>query len=187
MEVVLHTCCGPCASACVRRLQEKNCKVVMYFSNSNIDSREEFELRVAAAKRLADVDGVEIAIDDYDHEAWLRAVKGLENEPERGKRCDACFRFNIARAAEFAKSRGIAKVTSSLTVSPHKSSARVFAAGDEVAGDMFLHEDFKKKDGFLCSIRRAKELKLYRQGYCGCEFSKRRNDEASKQREGNTK
>ena len=180
MEVVLHTCCGPCASACVKRLQDENCKVVMYFSNSNIDSREEFERRAAAAKRRAAADGVEIAIDEYRHEAWLKAVKGLENEPERGKRCDACFRFNIARAAEFAKKRGIAKVTSSLTVSPHKSSARVFAAGDEVAGDMFLHEDFKKKDGFLCSIRRTKELNLYRQSYCGCEFSKCRGESAAK-------
>lgn len=152
------------------RLREEGHDVTMFYSNSNIDTPEEFEKRFAAAKRLAEADGVELVEDGYNHEAWLREVAaGLENEPEKGARCEKCFRFNLARTARYAAEHGFDAFATSLTVSPHKVSARIFeASGDE----RFLKADFKKRDGFKASLRRSAELGLYRQSYCGCEFSK---------------
>ena len=171
MKVVLHSCCGPCASACVPRLRERGDAVTMFFSNSNIDSREEYERRLAAARKLAAAEGVELVADAYDHETWLREVAaGCEDAPEKGVRCERCYRYNLARTAAFAAANGFDGFTTSLTVSPHKPSAKIFAASDD---PRFLHEDFKKREGFKLSVRRAAELGLYRQAYCGCEFSRR--------------
>jgi len=176
MKVLLHTCCGPCASACEPRLREEGHDVALFFSNSNIDTREEFERRLAEARKLAAADGVEVVADAYDHADWLEKVaKGHEAEPEKGARCARCFRYSLARAAAYAAAHGYDAFTTSLTVSPHKVSPMVFAAGAEAAGgaSKFLEVDFKKKDGFLRSLRRTEELGLYRQSYCGCEFSRR--------------
>ena len=171
MKVVLHSCCGPCASACVPRLRERGDAVTMFFSNSNIDSREEYERRLAAARKLAAAEGVDLVADAYDHETWLREVAaGCEDAPEKGVRCERCYRYNLARTAAFAAANGFDGFTTSLTVSPHKPSAKIFAASDD---PRFLHEDFKKREGFKLSVRRAAELGLYRQAYCGCEFSRR--------------
>ena len=171
MNVLLHSCCGPCASACVPRLKEEGHAVTMFYSNSNIDTRAEFEKRLAAAQTLAAAEGVTLVADDYDHAAWLRAVAdGYENEPEKGRRCERCYRYNLARTAAYAAAHGFEAFTTSLTVSPHKPSAKIFASSEDPA---FLREDFKKREGFKLSVRRAGELGLYRQTYCGCEFSKR--------------
>lgn len=162
------------------RLRDEGRGVTLFYSNSNIDTREEFDRRLASARRLAEAEGVRLVEDEYDHGAWLREVAaGRESDPERGERCSRCFRFSLERAVRYAASHGLEAVASSLTVSPHKVSAAVFAAGDaaaEAAGGSaeFLHEDFKKKEGFRLSVRRAAELGLYRQSYCGCEFSRRR-------------
>lgn len=171
-RIVLHTCCGPCASACVPRLKADGREVVMYFANSNIDTREEYEKRLAEARKLAAVENVRIEAEPYDHDEWLREVAmGYEHEPEKGARCVRCFRYNLAKASKFAAKESISGYTTSLTVSPHKVSSLIFAAGESEHAT-FLPYDFKKKGGFLESTRRAKELGLYRQAYCGCEFSK---------------
>ncbi len=177
VKVLLHCCCGPCASACVPRLVEQGHGVVLYFANSNIDSREEFDRRLEQARKLAAADGVALAVEPYDHADWLEKVaKGLEDEPEKGGRCDRCFRYNLERAAAFAAANGFDSFTTSLTVSPHKVSERVFAAGSAAASTVpLLEENFKKHDGFKLSLRRSAELGLYRQAYCGCEFSHRVN------------
>ena len=173
MKILLHTCCGPCASACVPRLKEEGHEVTMFYANSNIDTAEEFEKRRAEAAKLAAADGVPLVVDPYDHGAWLRvAAAGLEDEPEKGARCAKCFRFNLARVAAYAEAHGYDGFATSLTVSPHKVSPVIFAQGDAVS-PRFLHYDFKKREGFKLSVRRAKELGLYRQSYCGCEFSRR--------------
>ena len=158
------------------RLKESGHDVTMLFANSNIDTAEEFEKRRREAERLAAVDGVPFAALPYDHEDWLAKVAaGHEDDPEKGARCERCFRYNLAKAAEFAAAHGIGAFTTSLTVSPHKVSKMVFEAGEEAAtdGTVFLKEDFKKREGFKLSVRRAAELGLYRQSYCGCEFSKK--------------
>ena len=187
MKTLLHTCCGPCASACVPRLKDEGHDVTMLFANSNIDTREEFEKRKAEAEKLAKHDGVPFAALPYDHEEWLREVAaGFENEPEKGARCARCFRYNLSKTAVFAAEHGFDAFTTSLTVSPHKVSSVIFSAGESVSQSLnqaipqsnnqtipFLPDDFKKKEGFKLSVKRAQELGLYRQSYCGCEFSKR--------------
>lgn len=191
MKVLIHSCCGPCASACVPRLQGEGHEVTMYFANSNIDTAAEFEKRKGEAKRLADHDRVGFAAEPYDHEEWLREVaSGFEHEPEKGARCERCFRYNLAKTAAYAKAHGFDAFTTSLTVSPHKVSEVVFAAGREAEAKYstsqlsnyptsqpsncptFLPENFKKKEGFKLSLKRSAELGLYRQSYCGCEFSR---------------
>lgn len=149
----------------------------MLFANSNIDSQEEFEKRLREAEKLAAVEGVKIVSLPYDHESWLQAVAvGFEDAPEKGVRCERCFRYNLAQAAKYAQDHGIREFTTSLTVSPHKLSPVIFKVGREVADDTsnveFVLEDFKKQEGFKLSVRRTQELGLYRQNYCGCEFSK---------------
>ena len=152
------------------RLKEMGREVTMLFANSNIDTKEEFDKRLREAEKLAAVDGVKIVALPYDHEEWLREVAaGYEHEPEKGARCARCFRYNLTKAAEYAKAHGFDEFTTSLTVSPHKVSAMIFSALDD---PMFLKTDFKKKEGFKLSVKRAEELGLYRQSYCGCEFSK---------------
>ena len=174
MKILLHSCCGPCASACVPRLQDQGHEVTMYFANSNIDTAAEFAKRKGEAEKLADHDGVGFAAEAYDHEEWLREVAaGFEGEPEKGARCERCFRYNLTKTAAYAKAHGFDAFTTSLTVSPHKVSEMVFAAGREVGDSMFKEENFKKKEGFKLSLKRTAELGLYRQSYCGCEFSKR--------------
>ena len=155
----------------------------MLFANSNIDTREEFEKRKAEAEKLAKVDGVMFAALPYDHDEWLRNVAaGYEHEPEKGRRCARCFRYNLAKAADYTAAQGLEAFTTSLTVSPHKVSRVIFSAGREVEAfphpssliphPSFLPVDFKKHEGFKLSVKRAAELGLYRQSYCGCEFSK---------------
>lgn len=171
MKILLHSCCGPCASACVPRLKELGHQPTMLFANSNIDTQEEFEKRLLEAKKLAAADGVDIESIPYDHDDWLRHVAaGYESEPEKGERCRRCFRYNLAKTAQYAAAHGFDMFTTSLTVSPHKISEMVFAASDD---PRFLKENFKKHDGFKRSLMRSAELGLYRQSYCGCEFSRR--------------
>ena len=178
MTTLLHTCCGPCASACVPALKETGREVTLLFANSNIDTEEEFEKRLCEAEKLAAADGVKLAALPYDHGEWLREVAaGYEHEPEKGARCERCFRYNLTKAAEYAKAHGFDAFTTSLTVSPHKVSPLIFAAGHAAAtavGSRFEGWDFKKGGGYDRSVKRAIELGLYRQSYCGCEFSKAR-------------
>ena len=93
MKVLLHTCFGPCASACVPALRDLGKEVSLFFSNSNIDTEVEFEKRLDNARKLAEAEDVELAADAYDHADWLeRVAKGFEDEPEKGTRCARCFR-----------------------------------------------------------------------------------------------
>ncbi len=171
MTTLLHACCGPCASACVPRLKAQGREVVLFFANSNIDTKAEFEKRLESARRLAEADKVKLVVLPYDHEDWLRQVAdGFECEREKGLRCARCFRYHFEKAAAYASAHGCEAWTTSLSVSPHKVSKTIFEAASDLPG--FLAEDFKKGGGFLLSCRRAQELNLYRQAYCGCEFSR---------------
>ncbi|MCQ2389375.1 MAG: epoxyqueuosine reductase QueH [Kiritimatiellae bacterium] len=172
-KTLLHVCCGPCASACVPRMRAEGRAPVLFFANSNLDTEAEWRRRFAAARRLAEAEGVALEAAPYDHAEWLRAVAaGHEDDPEKGERCARCFCHNLGQAAAFAAANGFDGFTTSLTVSPHKPTPAVFAAG-RAAGAGFVEIDFKKHGGFPESVRRAAELGLYRQNYCGCEFSRR--------------
>jgi predicted adenine nucleotide alpha hydrolase (AANH) superfamily ATPase len=170
-KILLHACCGPCAAASVERLMDNGRQVMLYFSNSNINSREEFDKRLEAAEKLVKYFGIELVVDPYRHDDWLEYVKGLENEPEKGRRCSKCFDWSLRRTSLKAAEFGIENFTTTLTVSPHKVSRHIFEAGEKYEG--FEPWDFKKKDGFLRTMQLSRELGLYCQGYCGCEFSMR--------------
>ncbi len=166
--LLLHVCCAPCAAGCVERLLDAGRKVTLFYSNSNIGTAEEFERRLNSVRALARIFELELIVDPYDHAAWLRSVAGLEAEPERGGRCPVCFGFSLGRTAELALLRKMA-FTTTLTVSPHKSSRVIFEVGGRYSN--FEPHDFKKKDGFKRSRELAREYGFYLQRFCGCEFS----------------
>jgi predicted adenine nucleotide alpha hydrolase (AANH) superfamily ATPase len=167
--ILLHICCAPCGSASVERLLRENREVTLFFSNSNIFPKEEYLKRLKYAEKLASHFNVPLIKDDYEHDRWLIFIAGLEDEPEKGSRCRKCFYFNLENTARKAAGLGIKEFTTTLTISPHKDSGLIFEAGGTFEG--FREYDFKKKDGFRRSIELSKELDLYRQDYCGCEFS----------------
>lgn len=168
-RVLLHICCAPCGSAAVERLQRQGI-VTLFFSNGNIFPAEEYERRLAAVRRLAESCVCEVVADVYDHAAWRQWVAGLEDEPERGARCRRCFEYSLSRAAAYARREGFDGLTTSLTISPHKSTSDILAVGRGVS-ERFLDIDFKEEDGFRRSLELSGRLQLYRQNYCGCEFS----------------
>ncbi len=129
-EILLHACCAPCSGAVLECLRDSGIRPVVFFSNSNIAPRGEYDLRLAELRRYGDVMGVEVVEDEYDHAAWLEAVRGLEREPERGRRCEACFRFRLGRAAEYAGSRGLPVLATTLASSRWKDLDQVNAAGE---------------------------------------------------------
>ena len=129
-KILLHSCCAPCSGAVLECLVRGGLKPVVFFSNSNIVPREEYELRKSELRRYCEYLGVEAEDDDYDHAAWLAEVHGLENEPERGARCTACFRFRLLRAARYAAAHGFAVLTTTLASSRWKNLEQVNAAGE---------------------------------------------------------
>ena len=118
-KMILHICCAPCGGGCVERLKERQEKTVLFYSNSNLNSREEFERRLESVRRQAEDQQLELVVDPYDHESWLEAVRGFENEPEQGERCKRCFRFSLNRTALRAKEEAFC---TTLTVSPRIST-----------------------------------------------------------------
>jgi predicted adenine nucleotide alpha hydrolase (AANH) superfamily ATPase len=170
-KILLHVCCAPCSTTVVERLFEQGYEVILFYSNSNIHPEEEYRRRLHEAHRLAEIYQIDLLEDIYDHQAWLDHIRGYEDAPERGERCMRCFHYNLSRAASAAKNIKCAGFTTTLSVSRHKSSKDIFLAGGQFPG--FLAMDFKKKDGYARSIELSRQLDLYRQDYCGCEFSKK--------------
>lgn len=150
---------------------EQGYDVVLFFSNSNIYPPGEYQRRLAEARRLATAMHLELVEDVYDHSAWLSHVRGLEHEPEGGRRCLMCFEYNLGRTSNAMERLGVEGFTTTLTVSRHKSSRDIMNIGGRFRG--FLQIDFKKKNGYARSIELSRQLELYRQDYCGCEFSMR--------------
>jgi predicted adenine nucleotide alpha hydrolase (AANH) superfamily ATPase len=174
MNVLLHTCCAPCASHCVLTLQELGHDVTLFFANANIAPRDEFLKRLEAVHLLSDRLKVPVLLDAPDHADWLdRVARGFEGAPEKGLRCERCFRYSLSRTHAAMLARRFDRFTTTLSVSPHKHSPTLFKIGRELDADRFLPVDFKKQDGFKRSLRLAAEFALYRQTYCGCEFSAR--------------
>lgn len=171
-KILLHTCCGVCASHCVHVLKEDGWEPLLFFSDYNIYPHEEYLRRREAARQLAEANDIPFIEDPPDHALWQEAVaKGFEQCKEGAERCARCFRFSLQRTFDALKKYDAIAFTTSLTVSPHKRSAVLHAIGKEVGGARFIPYDFKKQNGFLDSNQRAAALGLYRQTYCGCEYS----------------
>ncbi|HNY65315.1 MAG TPA: epoxyqueuosine reductase QueH [Deltaproteobacteria bacterium] len=170
-RILLHTCCAPCATTCTERLSAAGRETVLFFSNSNIFPEEEYMKRLEHARKLALILGLELIEDTYDHASWLSHTAGLEDEPEQGARCMRCFQFSLSKTADRAGILKIPSFATTLTVSRYKPSEKIFEAGSAFPG--FLPMDFKKRGGYARSIELSRLYGLYRQSYCGCEFSLR--------------
>jgi hypothetical protein len=182
-RLLLHACCGPCSTHCVEAVRRMGYEPTLFYANDNIAHETEHARRLESLESFARREGVPVVVPEYDHSAWLSAVSGLEGEPEGGSRCAACFRHSLRKTLAYASQAGYGEFTTTLSVSPHKRSAMLFEAGREVAKGVpgggaaptFLECDFKKGGGFLRSIELARAYGLYRQEFCGCEFSRRKH------------
>lgn len=172
-KILLHACCGICSGYPISLLKEMGYTPVVYFYNPNLDTIEEFDKRLNAEKIVCMYHWVDLIIEDYNHQEYLDYIKGLENEPERGKRCDKCIELRLKKTAQKAKELGISKITTSLVISPHKNFDKISNLGKNISDEIeYISINFRKNDGFLKTNRLSKELGLYRQNYCGCEFAK---------------
>ncbi len=175
-KLLLHSCCAPCSTACIERLKE-HFDLTIYYYNPNIDTEEEFNLRANEQVRYCKKVGVECVVTDYDKQSFLTASLGKEKEKEGGARCRECFNLRLCKTAKKAKEKGFDYFATTLTVSPLKNAGLINEIGLELErlfSVKYLPTDFKKDNGYLRSITLSKENGLYRQNYCGCEFSKKR-------------
>ena len=174
-RLLLHSCCAPCSSACLERLKDTFQITVLYY-NPNIDDKEEYEKRKAEQIRfLRETGWADILDCDHDKGAFEKITQGLENEPERGKRCYLCYRLRLAFTAKTAKEKGFDYFATTLTLSPHKNAVWLNEIGQKEGGRYgvnYLVSDFKKQGGYYRSIDLSKEYNLYRQDFCGCKYSK---------------
>ena len=171
MKILLHACCAPCVTVPVKRLS-KLFMTDVFFYNPNISSGEEYILRQKEIIELGRRWKFPVQSGLYEYEKWKKQVRGMENEPERGKRCQICIRMRLKQTAETAKAGKYDVFTTTLTLSPLKDASMINRIGQEVAeqiGIEFLVSDFKKRDGFKQSIEYSRQENLYRQDFCGCQ------------------
>ena len=174
-KILLHACCAICSGYPITLLKDMGYLPVVYFYNPNIYPEAEYQKRLDAERILCKELGCELIEVDYLPEEFYNAAKGLENEPEKGRRCDKCFELRLLKTAKLAKKLGINEFTTSIVISPHKNFQKLTDIGQKIAEEYNLTYkaiDFKKKDGFLKTNRMSRKLNLYRQNYCGCKFSK---------------
>lgn len=186
-KVLLHTCCAPCSSAIIECLLQNGITPVIYYCNPNIFPQEEYQIRKDECTRYAEALGLEIVDADYDHEDWLEYVRGLENEPERGGRCLRCFKLRLLRTAEYARSRGIKVITTTLASSRWKSLEQINEAGEwactktngasegETPDVIWWDRNWRKGGLQERRLQIIREYDFYNQQYCGCEFSIRKD------------
>ena len=148
--------------------------VVVYFYNPNIYPEEEYKRRLEAERTLCVHFGCELIEGKYEPEVYYEYVKGFENEPEKGARCEKCFELRIENTAKKATELCIEEFTTSIVISPHKNFDKISKIGEIIANKYNLKYtsiNFRKNDGFLKTNQISKSLNLYRQNYCGCKFA----------------
>ncbi|MBE5890527.1 MAG: epoxyqueuosine reductase QueH [Lachnospiraceae bacterium] len=190
-RLLLHSCCGPCSSFCIKSLSDYF-YVTVYYYNPNIYPPEEYALRAKEQERFIKEFPTKYPVSfvegRFDPQEFYQCVKGLENLPEGGERCFRCYQLRLEDTVKYAKENKFDYFTTTLSISPLKNAQKLNEIGGELAnayGVPYLFSDFKKKDGYKQSTLIAKEYDMYRQYYCGCIFSKKQRDEeiAKKQSE----
>lgn len=174
-KLLLHACCAPCSSYCLIKLKDIF-DITLYFYNPNITDSAEYDLRLNELIRFSKNFNILVVDGKYNKQEYLSAVLGLENEKEGGTRCEKCFKLRLYSTAKYAKENGFDLFCSTLSISPLKNAKKINDIGVLVENELgvkYLKNDFKKKGGYLKSIELSREYGLYRQNYCGCEFSKR--------------
>lgn len=182
--LLLHSCCAPCSSYCIEELV-KFFRLTVFYYNPNIDTDEEYEKRKNEQKRFIAkfAPEVEFIGEEHESEEFYKAVKGLENEPEGGKRCRVCFALRLSKTAEKAKENGYEFFATTLTISPLKNAKVINEVGFELErtyGVKYLPTDFKKRGGYLRSTVLSERYGIYRQNYCGCVFSRESRTEKNR-------
>lgn len=177
-NLLLHSCCAPCSSYVLEYLSAFF-NITLFYYNPNISPKEEFDKRINELNRLVremlPQSGIKIIEGKYDPETFFELSQGLENEPERGKRCMLCYRLRLEESAKQAKALGMDYFTTTLSISPLKNADALNSIGEALAltyGIPYLVSDFKKRNGYKRSIELSNEYNLYRQNYCGCIYSK---------------
>ncbi|HDP98508.1 MAG TPA: epoxyqueuosine reductase QueH [bacterium] len=173
--LLLHTCCAPCVTVPLQRLQA-DFDVTCYYYNPNIHPIEEYQKRLAELQRFSDEMGISLIVEHYDPDNWFEQVKGLEPEPEGGQRCAVCFAMRLGRTAAQAQAVGFHAFTTTMSISPHKNSELLNQLGKQAAEKNsveYVIANFKKQDGFRKSNELSRRYNFYRQNYCGCIFSQR--------------
>lgn len=179
--LLLHACCGPCSSYVIEYLSDFF-DITIFYYNPNIYPEEEYTKRVEEQRNLiASMPAkhpIHLIEGRFDPKEFYSAVKGFEKIPEGGERCHACFDLRLRESARIAAEGNFHYFTTTLTISPLKNASKLNEIGERLAEEYniaWLPSDFKKKNGYKRSIELSKEFELYRQDYCGCEFSKRDN------------
>ena len=177
--MLLHSCCAPCTSGVVPQLNTFD--ITLLFYNPNIDTLDEYNLRLSALKDYVEKYNKEFNTDlkyiaiPYNHNEFLDKATPLKDEKEGGARCNVCIDVRMKYTAKYAKDHGYDIFASTLSVSPHKNHNIINEIGNRLSTDLkieYLENNFKKNNGFLNSIENSKKYELYRQNYCGCEFAK---------------
>ncbi len=174
-KILLHSCCAPCSGEVIEALCESGLPFTVYFYNPNVHPREEYEKRKESNARFALKMGVPFVDADYDPDCWFARVKGLETEPERGKRCDQCFSMRLERSALYAHENGFPLLTSCFGISRWKNMAQVnacgFSATSKYADVNYWDYDWRKGGGAVRMYEIARREDFYLQKYCGCTYS----------------
>jgi len=182
--LLLHSCCAPCSSYVLEYLSQYF-EITVFYYNPNIFPESEYEARVHEIKRLireneGDYQNQVTFIEgDYDPRTFFTMAKGMEELPERGKRCYDCYELRMREAAQVASQMQMDYFTTTLSISPHKNADWINEIGERLAkeyGVSHLPSDFKKKNGYKRSIELSEQFGLYRQDYCGCIYSKQARD-----------
>lgn len=174
-RVLLHTCCAPCSSAIIECLLQNGITPTLYFCNPNIYPQQEYEVRKQEAIRFAQAQGLEFVDADYNHAEWLCQMQGMEQEPERGGRCQRCFNLRLTETARYASEHDYTLFTTTLASSRWKNLEQINEAGRlasaQYPGVTFWEQNWRK--GGLQERRNQllRENQFYNQHYCGCEFS----------------
>ncbi len=176
-ELLLHCCCAPCSSYTLEYLN-RYFRISVFFYNPNITNPEEYEKRILEEKRFLSEypfpEPIAWIPADYRPEDFFDAVKGMEQIPEGGKRCERCYGLRLRETAKTAAAQGFPMFCTTLSVSPHKNADILMKTGENLAREYeieYLPSDFKKRDGYRKSIQLSNQYHLYRQNFCGCEFS----------------
>lgn len=176
-RVLLHSCCAPCSGDVIDRMVASGLDITIFFYNPNIHPLKEYKIRKEENMRYADKLGLSFVDADYDVQNWFARAKGMEWEPEKGKRCTMCFDMRFERTALHAHENGFTTFTSSLGISRWKNMDQINDSGTRAAshypGLHYWTYNWRSFNGANRMYEIAKEENFYQQQYCGCIFSLR--------------
>ncbi len=173
-KLLLHICCAPCGTYITKKFLLPKYNLTWYFYNPNLCCQEEYDKRLKYVKLMAKKFNIPLIVEPYDHEPWLQKIKGRENDPERGGRCQICYLDRLRQTVELAKKEDFDFFSTTLLSSPYKDINAINRLGKDLAKSFqvaYLDWDFQANNGYQKSQNLAKKLGVYRQKFCGCEYS----------------